>query len=157
MWENLPTTNAPGEFEARASNGAKAYIAVYQAQSIDPVELNVYGDAEPVLPELVRATYTDGVTGFAPVKWDGYEGTVDGTGLKAEAKINKVAADAPVNLADASKFDLKATANFTSSEHRQAKNTLDGRQDTFWDNRVRTSAAFNFNVNVAKDTSLPTS
>ncbi len=91
-----------------------------------------------------------------PVEWNGLEGRVAYTDKKAEAVIEQ-SDESEVNLADSSRFDMKATASFTSADIRQAINVTDGRLDTFWDNRVAVSRSLAFNISIPRETSLDVS
>ncbi len=155
-WTTIPTTETAGEYEAEAANGAKAYISVYEITEIEPVELVVYGNVDPVLPELVSVTCSDGVTEYVPVTWNGLEGSIEGTDKTMTATVEK-SDEEQVNLADSSRFEMKATANFTSADIRQAINVTDGRLDTFWDNRVAVSRSLAFDISIQRETSLDVS
>lgn len=154
QWIDVPETLEAGEYEFTAENGAVARVTAYEVASVDPCELNVYGDIEPVLPEFVHVTYTDGVTGYLPVTWDGTTGVVEGTDIPAEAVIDHQSTAEAVNLADPTSFELSSTANYTSGSKRQPSNTLDGNMESCWDNRVASTTSLSYNIAVAKDTSL---
>lgn len=150
-WSEAPKTDAAGLYEVESSTGAKAYVTVYEVAEIAPVTLKVYGNAEPVLPAYVNVTYSDGLTGIEAVEWNGLEGTVAGTEIKAAAVIENK--EAGVNLLDASQFAIDSTASFTSGATRQIANALDNDMASCWDNRVSTSGSL-IGVNVPENTSL---
>lgn len=150
-WTEVPATDTAGVYEAVSDTGAKAKITVYEITEIDPVELTVYGEADPVLPRRVHVAYSDGLTGYEQVTWNGTEGTVENTDLKATANITY---EAEKNLLDSAEFDIESTASFTSGATRQIANVLDGDMATCWDNRVRNSTSLSYEILVAGDTSL---
>lgn len=156
QWGDLPDTAEAGTYEVAADNGAKVYVTVYEIKEVEPVKLMVYGDAEPMLPKTVRVLCSDDVTEYVPVEWKGMEGSVAHTDIKVAAVIEQ-SDEMGVNLADSSRFDMKATASFTSADIRQAINVTDGRLDTFWDNRVAVSRSLAFDISIPRETSLDVS
>lgn len=151
-WADAPKADVAGVYEVTSDTAAKAIVTVYEIAEIAPVELDVYGAAEATLPGYVHVTYSDGLTGFEPVIWNGLEGTVAGTELKAAAAIN--AKESGVNLLDASLFAIDSTASFTSGATRQIANALDNDMASCWDNRVSTSTSLSYSILLAGDTSL---
>ena len=151
-WKDLPDTSVAGVYEVLSDTPAKAVVTVYDITAIDPVELTVYGEAEAALPAYVHVEYSDGTTGFEPVSWEGTEGTVPGTQLKASAVITR--GEDGVNVLDASRFQIRSTANYTSSGGRQAANVLDNDMASFWDNRVSNSTSLSYEILKSGDTSL---
>lgn len=144
------------EYEAEGNTKSEPFADEYEITEIEPVILTVYGDEEPTLPGLVKASTSDGRTEYVPVTWDGLEGSVEGTDKKAAASV-EYAEEKNVNLADSSRFEMSATASFTSAQIRQAINVTDGRLDTFWDNRVAISRSLYPGISEPAETSLDVS
>ncbi len=150
-WPNIPDTGAAGEYEIVSDLGAKANIVVYEITAVEPVNLTVYGEAEAVLPKRVKVTYSDGLTGFEQVTWNGMEGMIEHSDCKVTANITY---EESKDLLDASAFSIASTASFTSNSTRQIANVLDGDLASCWDNRVKNSTSLNYDIMVAGDTSL---
>ncbi|HHV99428.1 MAG TPA: hypothetical protein GXX36_07620 [Clostridiaceae bacterium] len=152
----LPKDAKPGVYEIVAGVGSTVATATFKVEaivpptivSIDEVNVTTKAGTAPVLPAEVTARYSDGSSKNVAVVWDEIdpaqyakagtftvEGTVEGTDIKAIARVRVTAADSgyvmPILTEDDSKDDsteikaehyagLKYTARFGKGALRKA-------------------------------------